>query len=136
MSSDIRSEITLYGSVYGYPHVNAFLQSRLKLESCKPHKAARHPTKCDVINNVNLFPLVYHRIYCRIFLNLSNQTSRGCKSNCIRIRHNCFQNFNLGWYIVGYTVGNLVLRRRASVNPTIYLPNFNFEYWYPILMHL
>ena len=30
----------------------------------------------------------------------------------------CFQNFNLpnwGRYIVGYTVGNLVLRRRASV---------------------
>ena len=26
---------------------------------------------------------------------------------------NCTQNFHLGRYIVGYTVGNLVLRRRA-----------------------
>ena len=34
---------------------------------CEPHKAARHPTKCDVINDVNLFPTVYRRIYCRFF---------------------------------------------------------------------
>ena len=27
---------------------------------------------------------------------------------------NCIQNFHLGRYIVGYTVGNLVLRRRVS----------------------
>ena len=27
---------------------------------------------------------------------------------------NCIQNFHLGRYIVGYTVGNLVLRRRAN----------------------
>ena len=27
---------------------------------------------------------------------------------------NCIQKFHLGRYIVGYTVGNLVLRRRAS----------------------
>ena len=27
---------------------------------------------------------------------------------------NCIQNFHLGRYIVRYTVGNLVLRRRAS----------------------
>ena len=27
---------------------------------------------------------------------------------------NCIQKFNLGRYIVGYTVGNLVLRQRAS----------------------
>ena len=26
---------------------------------------------------------------------------------------NCIQNFHLGRYIVGYTVGNLVLRRRV-----------------------
>ena len=31
---------------YGYPHSNALLQFRLKLEC----KAARHPTRCDVIN--------------------------------------------------------------------------------------
>ena len=28
---------------------------------------------------------------------------------------NCIKNFNLGRYIVGYTVGNLVVRRHASV---------------------
>ena len=31
------------------------LQSCLKLERCKPHKGVRHPTKCDVINDVKLF---------------------------------------------------------------------------------
>ena len=41
---------------YGYPHSNALLQSELKLKRCKPHKAARHPTKCDVINDVKPFP--------------------------------------------------------------------------------
>ena len=39
-------------------------------------KTARHPTKCDVINNVKLFPTLYRRIYCRKFWTLSNQTSR------------------------------------------------------------
>ena len=37
---------------YGYTYINAHMQSCLKLERCKPHKAARHPTKCDVINDV------------------------------------------------------------------------------------
>ena len=69
---------------YGYHHSNAFLQFRLELERCKPHKAARHLTICDVINDVKLFPTVYHRIYCRKFLTLSNQTSR-YKCKCIRI---------------------------------------------------
>ena len=50
----------------------------------KPHKAVPHPTKCDVINDVKLFPTVYRRIYCRKFLTLSNQTSRN-KSKYIRI---------------------------------------------------
>ena len=36
---------------YGYPHSNALLQFECKLERCKPHKAARHQTKCDVIND-------------------------------------------------------------------------------------
>ena len=44
---------------YSYPHSNTLLQSRLKLEGCKPHKIACHPTKCDVINDVKLFPTVY-----------------------------------------------------------------------------
>ena len=43
----------------GYTHFNALLQSRLKLECCKPHKAACHPTKCDIINDVELFWTVY-----------------------------------------------------------------------------
>ena len=49
----------------------------------KPHKAARHPMNCEVINDVQLFPTVYPRMYCRKFLMLSNQMS--CyKSKCIR----------------------------------------------------
>ena len=44
---------------YGYPHFNAFLQVLLKLERCKPHKTARQPTICDVINDVKLFLTVY-----------------------------------------------------------------------------
>ena len=54
--------------------------------------------------------------------------------------NNCIQNFHLGRYIVGCTVGNLVLRRRASGaekrNFRTYIrrytsPNENFEYGYP-----
>ena len=52
---------------YGYPHSNALLQVRLKFERCKPHNAARHPTKHDVINDFKMFPAVYRRIYCRKF---------------------------------------------------------------------
>ena len=47
---------------YGYPHSNAPLQFELEMEHCKQHKAGRHPTKCDVINDVQLFPTVYRRI--------------------------------------------------------------------------
>ena len=72
---------------YGFPHSNSLMQFELILESCKPHKAARHQTKCDVINDVKLFPTVYptvyRRIYLRKFLTLSNQTSR-YKLICIR----------------------------------------------------
>ena len=70
---DFRTYIRRYTSPnenfeYGYPHSNAFLQFDLKLERCKPHRAARHPTKGDVIDDVKLFPTVYRRIYCRKFL--------------------------------------------------------------------
>ena len=56
---DFRTYIRRYTSPnenfgYGYPHSNALLQFRLKLERCKPHNFARHPTKCDVINDVKL----------------------------------------------------------------------------------
>ena len=63
------------------------LQLCLKLERCKPHKAACHPTKCDVINEVKQFPTVYRRIYCRKLLTLSNQMSHYI-SKCIRIHVN------------------------------------------------
>ena len=65
-------------------HSNALMQFHFKFECCKPHKGVSHPTKCDVINDVKLFPTVYRRIYCRKFLTLSNQTSH-YKSKCIRI---------------------------------------------------
>ena len=64
---------------YGYPHSNAILQFKLKLELCKPHKAAHHPMKCNVINDVKLFPTGYtvDDIYILLqFLTLSYQTSR------------------------------------------------------------
>ena len=57
-----------------------------------------------------------------------------------KLGDNCIQNFNLDRYIVGYTVGNLVLRRRASGavkrDFQTYIrrytsPNENFEYGYP-----
>ena len=50
----------------------------------KVHKAARHPTKCDIINDVKLFPTVYLRVYSGKFLMLSNQTLH-YKLKCIRI---------------------------------------------------
>ena len=61
---------------YGYPHSGALWQFCLKLEHCKPHKAMCHPTKCDIINDVKQFlivypAIVYRRIYCRTFLTLS-----------------------------------------------------------------
>ena len=88
MRSDFRTYIRRYTSPnqnfeYGYPHFNALLQFELKFERCKPYKAACHPTKCDVINDVKLFPTVYRRIYCRKFLTLSNQTLQ-YKLMCIR----------------------------------------------------
>ena len=68
-----------------YPHSHALLQFELKLERCKSHKAARHPTKCDVFNDVKLFPTIYRRIYSRKFLTLFNQMSR-YKLKCIRMK--------------------------------------------------
>ena len=63
-SGVVKCDFRLYPTIYhlnenfeyGYPHSNALLQFRLKLERCKLHKASRHPTKCDVINDVKLFP--------------------------------------------------------------------------------
>ena len=86
VKSDFRTYIGQYTSTkenfeYGYPHSNALLQSRLKLECCiKPHVIQRK----DVINDIKLFPTVYRRIYCGNFFTLSNQTSH-YKSKCIRM---------------------------------------------------
>ena len=55
--------------------LDALLQFCLKFEPWKLPKATRHPMICDVINDVKLFLTVYHRIYCRNFFMLSNQTS-------------------------------------------------------------
>ena len=78
---------------YGYPHSIALLQFPLKLERCKWQKAPRHPMKCDVINDIKLFPTVYRRIYCSKFLTLSNQMS------CYKIKRirifNLFQLFGI-----------------------------------------
>ena len=76
---------------YDYPNSNALLQSQLKLEHCKPHKAAHRPTKCDIINDAKLFPTVYRRIYCCKNLTLSNQMSL-YKSKCIRICIICIKH--------------------------------------------
>ena len=38
-----------------FPHSNVLLLSRLELGCCKPHEAAHHPTKVDVIYGVKLF---------------------------------------------------------------------------------
>ena len=57
-----------------------------------------------------------------------------------QLGNNCIQSFHLGRYIVGFTVGNLVLQRRASGavkrDFRTYIrrytsPNENFEYGYP-----
>ena len=57
-----------------------------------------------------------------------------------KLGDNCIQNVHLGWYIVGYMVGNFVLRRRVSgavksnfqpYNQWYTSPNENFEYGYP-----
>ena len=109
---DFRTYIRRYTSPnenfeYGYPHSNALLQFDFKLERCKPHKAARHLTKDDVIDDVKLFPTVYRRIYCRKFLTLSNQTSR-YKRKCIRIV--CILSFNSVAKKVLYLMGKYVLR--------------------------
>ena len=60
---DLHRYIQQYTFPYGYSHSNALLQSCLKLEHCKLHKAARHPVKCDVINDVKLFPTVGMTLY-------------------------------------------------------------------------
>ena len=58
----------------------------------------------------------------------------------VKLGDNCIQNFHLERYIFGYTVGNLVLRRRVSGavkrDFRTYIRRYtstyeNFEYGYP-----
>ena len=86
---------------YVYPQSNTLMQFELKSERCKPHNATRHPTTCDVINDIKLFLTVYYRNYCRKFWAFSNQTSR-YKLMCIRIMHNStLSYFSSHSYVVG-----------------------------------
>ena len=70
---DFRTYIRRYTSTNenfecGYPHSYAQVQLELKLERYKPHKAARHQTKCDAINDVKLFPTVFDAIQSDVAL--------------------------------------------------------------------
>ena len=55
--------------------------------------------------------MLYHSEYLS-----QNDFSKTSFSSKQKAKHldDCIQNFHLGRYIVGYTVGNLVFRRRAS----------------------
>ena len=64
-----------------------------------------------------------------------------CTALLNTLRDNHIQKVHLGWYIVGYTVVNLILRRRASGAVKRYLrpyirrftsPNENVEFGYPL----
>ena len=77
--------------------------------------------------------------YCCVSV-LIGYTTHKRHSCLIHLGDNCIQNFHLWRYIVGYTVGNIVLRRRVSgavkhdFRPYIRRytsPNENFEYGYP-----
>ena len=52
ISDDIPPQIEILNN--GYPNSNALLLFLFELKRCKPHKAAGHPTICDVINDVKL----------------------------------------------------------------------------------
>ena len=52
---------------YVYTHSIAILHFCLKLECCKPYKAACHPTKCDIFNDLKLFPTISQDILMIIF---------------------------------------------------------------------
>ena len=90
--------------------------------------------------------LLFSKRYFRITIRVSNslgpdQARRYVFFKCLDLGDICIQNFHLGRYIVGYTVGNLVLRRRVSGaikrDFQTYIrrytsPNETFEYGYPL----
>ena len=57
ISDDIPPQMEILNVV-----IPILVQFRLKLECCKPLKAAHHPTKCDIINDVKLTPTVYRSV--------------------------------------------------------------------------
>ena len=86
ISDNITPQMKILNTVISVLMRFYILVSNLSVASHKkPHKGVCHPTKCDVINDVKLFPTVFRRIYCRKFLVLFKQMSRN-RSLCIRIR--------------------------------------------------
>ena len=85
ISDDIPPQMEILNMVISILMLFCCFVSNWSVASCiKLHKGVRCQMKCDVINDVQLFPTVYHRIYCRKFFMLSNQTLR-YKSKSIRI---------------------------------------------------
>ena len=75
-----------------------------------------------------------------LFLQYSRFSSKDNAIMFFDLGYICIQNFHLGRYIVGYTIGNLVFWRRVSGavkrDFQTYIrrytsPNENFEYSYP-----
>ena len=87
--------------------------------------ARKHLILITYLCHLGLDGMFKMKLFCSIEVNLGD---------------NCIQNFHLGRYIVGYTVGNLVLCRRASGavkhDFRTYIrhytsPNEKVEYGYP-----
>ena len=82
ISDDIPPQMKILNMII--PTVMHFCSFVLIWSVASPIKPQVIKTKCDVIDDVKLFPTVYQRIYCRKLLTLSNQTSR-YKIKCIRM---------------------------------------------------
>ena len=63
-------------------HIYSFPSNWNVASGIKLHKDVRHPTKCDVLNNVKLFTTVSQDIMSHIF-----NVIQPDKSKCIRICH-------------------------------------------------
>ena len=146
ISFDIWSEIQFYGNVRVEPlkvisdRISNYIPSQMKilimvlpilmqfwsygfkLEHWKPQKAAHHLMICDVLNDVKLFPTVYHRIYCLKFLTLANQASH-YKIKCIRIIVCCCSHCVWGvvfgpcfvtWFLVSCSSFAIILLRKRD----------------------
>ena len=108
----------------------------IKLFSCSTQLS----TKFILLINVKMPTIVG----ILTFISMINTTSERLKARsffiCQYLGDNCFWNFYMGRYIVGYTVRNLVLQRHPSqavkLNCLPYIrqytyPNEKFEYGYP-----